>query len=190
MIRLSLWDFFHVISHSPILRIAVLGTVVGLGSACDKLGLGNNQSPTAPSGPPTPGSTIGYTAIGASDVIGYGSSVLCLLSDCPNGTGYVQDAARQLRAQGYRVTVSNLGVPTAVIGPDFEALGQQFNRTIGGNFITQEMPFVLSTTTFVTIFAGGNEVNTITTALGAGLYTLVQSLPYCSSTTGSWNALM
>jgi lysophospholipase L1-like esterase len=168
MVRLSLRDFHPVISHSPILRIAVLGMVVGLGSACDKLGLGNKQSPTAPGGPPAPESTIGYTAIGASDVVGYGSSVLCLLNDCPNGTGYVQDAARQLRAQGFTVNVSNLGIPTAVIGPDFEALGQQFNRTIVGNFITQEMPFVLSTTTFVTIFAGGNEVNTITAALGAG----------------------
>jgi lysophospholipase L1-like esterase len=100
--------------------------------------------------------------------MGFGSTVPCLLADCLNGTGYVQDAARQLRAQGYGVNVSNLGLPTAVIGPDFEALGQQFNRSIVGNFITQEMPFVLSTTTFVTIFAGGNEVNTITAALGAG----------------------
>jgi lysophospholipase L1-like esterase len=168
MIRLSVRNFLHELSHSPILRIAVLGMVVGLAAACDKLGLGNNQSPMAPSGPPAPGSTIGYTAIGASDVMGYGSTVPCLLADCLNGTGYVQDAARQLRAQGYAVHVSNLGLPTAVIGPDFEALGQQFDRSIVGNFITQEMPFVLSTTTFVTIFAGGNEVNTITAALGVG----------------------
>jgi lysophospholipase L1-like esterase len=61
-----------------------------------------------------------------------------------------------------------LGIPTAVIGPDFEALGQQYSHTIAGNFIAQEMPFVLPTTTLATIFAGGNEVNTITAALGGG----------------------
>ena len=36
-------------------------------------------------------------------------------------------------------------MPTAVIGRDFQTLGQQFNRTIVGNFIDQEMPFVLAT---------------------------------------------
>src|SRR5262249_6006367 len=54
------------------------------------------------------------------------------------------------------------------IGPDFESLGKQFDRTIIGNFIEQEMPFVPRNATTVTIFAGGNEVNTITAALGGG----------------------
>src|SRR5205823_5943136 len=75
---------------------------------------------------------------------------------------------RQLRTQGFMVTLLNLGIPTAVIGRDFEALGQQYNRTIVGNFIDAEMPFVQTNLTVVTIFAGGNEVNTITAALGAG----------------------
>ncbi len=47
-------------------------------------------------------------------------------------------------------------------------LGQQHNRTIIGNFIDQEMPFIPRNSTVVTIFAGGNEVNTVTAALGAG----------------------
>ena len=46
--------------------------------------------------------------------------------------------------------------------------GQQYNRTIVGNFIEQEMPFVQTNATLVTIFAGGNEVNMITAALGGG----------------------
>src|SRR5436190_403206 len=58
--------------------------------------------------------------------------------------------------------------PTAVIGRDFETLGHQYNRTIAGNFIEQEMPFLPRNSTVVTIFAGGNEVNTITAALAAG----------------------
>ena len=125
-------------------------------------------SPTEPSRPPAAGSTVIYTAIGASDVAGIGSSVVCLLNDCPNGTGYVQVAAKQLRSQGFTVAVNNLGIPTAVIGRDFETLGQQFNHTIVGNFIDQEMPFVRQDSTLVTIFAGGNEINTITAALGGG----------------------
>ena len=127
------------------------------------------SSPTAPSGPPAPGSTIVYTAIGASDATGHGASVECVpFADCTNGTGYVPVTARQLRAQGFTVTLSNLGLPTAVIGRDFQLLGQQYNRTIAGNFIDQEVPFVARNSTVVTIFAGGNDVNTITAALGGG----------------------
>src|SRR5262249_53856482 len=137
-------------------------------TACDKLGLGD-KSPTAPSGPPTAGSSIVYTAIGASDAIGFGSSVVCdPFSDCPNGMGYVPVAGRTLRSQHFTVRVDNLGIPTSVISPAFAQLGANYGRTIYGNFIEQEMPFVKTDTTIVTIFAGGNEVNTITAALGAG----------------------
>lgn len=155
--------------RTPILRIAILGLVIGLSSACGKLGLGDDKSPTAPSAPPSSGSTIVYVAIGASDANGVGSSAPCFLFDneCP-GMGYVPVAARQWRAQGFTVTLSNLGIATAVISPGFEALGQQYNRFTLGNFITQEMPFVRRDATVVTIFAGGNEVNTITAALGGG----------------------
>jgi len=82
--------------------------------------------------------------------------------------GYAQVAARQLEAQGFDVSFLNLGLATAVIGPGFQALGQQYGRFILGNFIAHEMPFVRSNATLVTIFAGGNEVNTITAALGGG----------------------
>jgi lysophospholipase L1-like esterase len=127
----------------------------------------SGNSPTAPSGPPAPGSTINYTVIGASDATGVGSSAPCFLwSDCPNGMGYVQVAVRDLRAQGFTLNVLNLGIPSAVIGPDFEALGRQYDHY--GNFIDQEMPFVQQNATLVTIFAGLNEVNTITAALGDG----------------------
>lgn len=155
--------------YSPISRITILACVSGLTSACTLFGLDRGSSPTAPSGPPAPGSTIVYDALGASEAIGYGSSVVCLpLADCPNGMGYVPVAARQLQAQGFNVTLVNRGLPTAVIGPDFEALGQQYSRTIAGSLIAQEMPFVRRTATLVTVFAGANEINTITAALGAG----------------------
>ena len=84
-----------------------------------------------------------YDAIGASDADGYGSSFPCVpYTDCPSGMGYPQIAARTLTAQGFTVNVQNLGIPTSVIGPDFEALGQQYNHTIIGNFIVAEAPFV------------------------------------------------
>jgi lysophospholipase L1-like esterase len=137
-------------------------------AGCDKFGLGND-SPTAPGGPPAPGSTLVYDAVGASDADGVGSSVVCPpFTDCPSGTGYPQVVTRQLKAQGFSITLANLGIPTAVISRAFETLGQQFDRVILGNFIEQEMPFIRKEATLVTVFAGGNEINTITSALGAG----------------------
>ena len=141
--------------------------VLGI-SACGLMGGGDNN-PTAPTGPPSPGSAIVYDAIGASDADGIGSSVECLpFTDCPNGMGYPQAATRQLKAQGFSVSLTNYGIPTAVIGPDFQQLALQNNRTALGNLISSEMPFVRQTATLVTIFAGGNDINTITAALGNG----------------------
>lgn len=135
---------------------------IALATACNK---GNTTAPT----PPLAGSTIFYTAVGASDANGVGSSAECVfLTDCPNGMGYVPVAVRTLMAQGFTVTNRNLGIPTTVIGRDFATLGAQYNRIIVGNMIENEMPFVLPSSTVVTIFAGINEINTITAALGGG----------------------
>jgi lysophospholipase L1-like esterase len=127
-----------------------------------------SSSPTEPS--PNPTNVVSYTAVGASDAIGYGSSVLCLpFTDCPNGMGYVQVIARRLQAAGNTVTLLNLGIPTAVLSPATESLGASLGRDIYGNFLTQEMPFVAKDSTLVTVFAGGNDVNTVGAALDAGL---------------------
>ena len=136
-------------------------------SGCNTFGGG--ASPVAPSDPPAPGSTIVYSAIGASDANGVGSSAPCVPFDqrC-NGMGYVYVTSRGLQGKGFTVSLNNLGIATAVIGRDFQTLGQQYNHTIVGNFIDQEMPFVHKESTVVTIFAGGNEVTTITAALGGG----------------------
>jgi lysophospholipase L1-like esterase len=153
-------------TSTPNLRIGLTGFVALLAAVSMNCG---DKGPTAPAGPPMPGSKIVYTAVGASDATGHGASVECVpLVDCPNGTGYVPLVTRQLRGLGFTVTLRNLGIPTDVIGPDFQALGLQYNHFIEGNFIDQEMPFVWADSTLVTIFAGGNEVNTITGALGGG----------------------
>src|ERR1700686_1623663 len=125
--------------NSPISRIAITILVLGLVTGCSK----GNGSPTAPSGPPAAGSTIVYDAVGASDAVGVGSSVVCppfVIDDCPNGTGYPQAAARQLKALGFGVTQMSLGIPTAMIGPDFQALSQLFRPSapVFGNLIDEE----------------------------------------------------
>ncbi len=130
--------------------------------------MNSGGSPTQPSPLPGPGSTLAYTAVGASDVLGIGSSKPCFLFEDCNGNGYVWVAARQLRATGYTVNVTSLGIPAAVISRSFQDLGTQNGRTIGGNLIDQEMPFVDRNATFVTVFTGGNDLNTITAALGNG----------------------
>jgi lysophospholipase L1-like esterase len=160
--------FFRTSFHSPILRIGLLLGVVVAATGCDKLGLGDNGSPTAPS-PPAPGSAIFYTAVGASDAAGVGSSAECVpFTDCPNGMGYVPVTVRALKAQGFTVTNLNTGIPTTVIGRDFGTLGATYGRTIVGSMIETQMPFVQTNATVVTIFAGVNEILTIRSALGGG----------------------
>jgi lysophospholipase L1-like esterase len=134
-------------------------------TACSKA-----SSPTAPSGPITPGSTVYYTAVGASDAIGYGSSVVCApyAVNCTNGMGYVQVVVRELEAQKSTVTLTNLGLPGAVIGPDFVTLGTQYGLLFPGDFIDSEMPFVPRNSTVVTIFAGANDVDTVMAAIDGG----------------------
>jgi lysophospholipase L1-like esterase len=159
---------FRSLCHSPILRIGLFATCAALATACNKLGLGDS-APTAPTPPPTAGSTIFYTAVGASDANGVGSSAECIpFTECPNGMGYVPVTVRALKAQGFTVNNSNLGIPTTVIGRDFGALGAMYGRTIVGSMIETEMPFVQTNATVVTIFAGVNEILTIRSALGGG----------------------
>ena len=134
-------------------------------AACSQEG---NGSPTGPSGPPPTSTPIVYFAVGASDVLGIGASRPCFIFEDCNGTGYVWVAARQLQARGYTVNVNSLGLPAAVISRQFEELGIQNGRTIGGNLIDRQMPFVRQTATLVTIFTGANDVNTILAALGNG----------------------
>src|SRR5436190_13990928 len=128
------------------------------------------KSPSSPSTVPSPNSTINYTAIGASDAQAIGSSVECPIpfADCPNGMGYVQVAARQLKANGFTVNLTNLGIATATIGRDFQDLGNQNGHLVLANFIESETSVVNANTTLVTIFAGGNDVNVVTGAMGKG----------------------
>lgn len=128
-------------------------------------------NPTTPSDPTSATSNaVVYSAIGASDASGIGASVPCLpFVNCPNGTGYVQVIARRYASDGKTVTLQNLGVPGAALSKTFQDIGNQVNRDILINFLNDEMPFVKTDATLVTVFAGGNDANAVASAAKAGL---------------------
>jgi lysophospholipase L1-like esterase len=145
------------------LQFASMAVLLALAAACTE----SSRNPTTPT-PPAPSVPVYYTAIGASDATGVGGTILCpLFGDCPDGTGYVPVIARRLK-QGREVTLMNLGIPASVIGPDIQAIGVRYGRTIPGNFLDQEAPFVPRETTLVTVFAGGNDANAIGAAIEGG----------------------
>lgn len=148
------------------LAFGVSAAALMAGSAA--CGMISKNSPTNPDPPAL--NAVNYTAIGASDASGYGSSVPCIpFTDCPDGTGYVQTVARDFKTAGKSVTLLNLGVPGTVLSPETQAIGNQLNHGIISNFITGQLPFVQTDATLVTIFAGGNDANTIGDAIKAGL---------------------
>ncbi|MGH9314976.1 MAG: SGNH/GDSL hydrolase family protein [Vicinamibacterales bacterium] len=123
---------------------------------------------TEPSPVPDPAAPIVYTALGASDALGIGSSVECLpFIECPNGMGYVQVIARALQA-GRSVTLRNLAIPAGVLSPRIQNLGRQYGRFIPGNFLETALPSVSRDSTVVTIFAGPNDANAIGDAIEQG----------------------
>jgi lysophospholipase L1-like esterase len=148
------------------LTIAAAIALVGLATACSKA-----DSPTAPS-PNDPNAALFYTAVGASDGIGFGGSSPCLpFAECPTGTGYVQILLRRLREGGKTVGHRNSSLPGAVLSRAIEDLAAAIGRPIdslAGNFIERQAPFVPAETTLVTIFAGGNDANVIAQAARAG----------------------
>lgn len=146
--------------------LGVVLLMAGL-AGCSK-GDGDSGTPTSPT-PPGSSTTVAYTAIGASDAAGVGGSVPCLplATDCRASTGYVGIIQRRL-AESRTVTLTNLALPGGVLSPDVQALGNELGRGIPGNFLSQLAPFVPPQTTLVTVFAGGNDTNTIASAIGAG----------------------
>jgi lysophospholipase L1-like esterase len=132
--------------------------------------------------------TFAYTAIGASDAVGFGASRPCPTAavvigsdteqmpspaNCPNGTGYVPVIAALLTTGTNVATLTDLGISGAVIGPTERTLGNTYepfifgcsssgpNVCIPGDFLTDELPLIPSQQNTVTIFAGGNDTNAI-----------------------------
>jgi len=116
-----------------------------------------------------------YTALGASDAVGVGSSAPCPTAgtppmpsppDCPGGKAYVVDLAALLTSQTSRVTLVDLGISGAVIGPDIQSdTAACFGSP--GNILTNEVPLINASSTLVTVFTGGNDTNAIVQCAGS-----------------------
>jgi lysophospholipase L1-like esterase len=147
---------------------AALLALFGAGITCSK-----SESPTSPTPGPSDGPIV-YTAIGASDGIGFGSSSPCVpFTDCPDGGGYVQILRRRLRDNfsSRGVEHANRSIPGAVLSKAIEDLARDIGQPISdlaSNFIERQAPFVPTNTTHLTIFAGGNDANVIGRAVLAG----------------------
>lgn len=127
---------------------------------------GNDDSPTSP----TPsGNTIVYVVLGASDGIGFGSSIVCapLEIGCENGTGYAQTIRRRWTADGRTVTFLNRSIPGTVLSQSMADLAMSLGRSDPGH-MSRAGGFIPTNTTHVTIFAGGNDANVIGSAVAAG----------------------
>ncbi|MEZ5289061.1 MAG: hypothetical protein R2712_30515 [Vicinamibacterales bacterium] len=89
-------------------RLTLAAALSGLlfAAACS----GGAETPTSPTpgGGPDSG-PVTYTVLGASDGIGYGSSIPCAPFDlgCENGTGYAQTLRRRFESAGRAVTYRN-----------------------------------------------------------------------------------
>jgi lysophospholipase L1-like esterase len=154
-------------SPARALVLAALLSGGALSAGCNRDGNGT-PAPTAPTPPPAASAPVHYAAFGASDAIGVGASRMCApLAPCPDGTGYVPVIARRLTT-GRAVTLTNLGIPGAVLGPATQALARRHGRDILGNFLDNELPFLPRDATLVTVFAGGNDVNALVAVLEAG----------------------
>ena len=141
-------------------RLSTMVVVAVLAAGCTRA----TDSPTAPS----PGSAVSYSALGASDGIGFGGTVPCVpFTECPNGTGYVQRLTRRLQERG-SATLLNLSIPAAVLSPAIEEMGRGLGRTVPANFLEREAPFVAPNSTVVTVFAGGNDTNILALSVKAG----------------------
>lgn len=142
--------------------IAAAFALAGLAASCSK----SDDSPTGPT-PPGSGGTASYTAIGASDGVGVGSSNPGgLFEECLTCTGWVQVLHKRLKDTG-GTKITNLSVPSAVLSPAMIALGQRVGRDHLGSFLTNQSPFTAADSNLVTVFAGGNDANTIAAAVRA-----------------------
>ena len=148
---------------SPIPVLIGLRVIAAMAAMTVMPGCEVSKGPTEP-GPTT--SRVSYTALGASDAIGIGSSSPCVpFSVCPDGAGYVQIVARRLREANADMAFLNLGIPGAVLSREIQNIGNSVGRGIPANFIEAELPFIARDSTLVTVLADPNGVNAVGAAL-------------------------
>ena len=135
-------------------------------SGCSKTEYGGR----APSGPPAPG--VDNRLLGHRRQRRHRRRLerrLPALRRLSDGKGYVPVSVRALQGQEFHRQHLNLGIPTAVISTDFEAIGAQYGRLIFGNFIERQMPFVQPDATLVDdVRRRQRRQSRLPSALGAG----------------------
>lgn len=161
-------------------------TIVSAGcNLFDKIKDANAATPTAPTAP-APTGPIRYAALGASDAVGVGASVVCVpLTQCDNGTGYVPQLAQRLRTNR-EVRLTNIGIPAAVLSPAMQQLAQAAGRDVPANIIDREMPFIAGDTTLITILAGPNDVNALGDAIQRGAAGSTDPKAYIETQVRAW----
>ena len=101
---------------------------------------------------------------------------------------------RALREEDASTRLTNMGLPGAVMSREVQDIGNGVGIGINNNFLQHEAPFVPSTTTVVTIFAGANDANTLATAIDRGAAgstgrptrTSTRRSPRLQRTTANW----
>jgi lysophospholipase L1-like esterase len=112
---------------------------------------------------------VSYAVVGASDAVGFGSSAPCFPFDDCNGNGYAPIVKRRFQADGATVTLTNRGLPGAVLSPAMLTLARDVGRSdIPWTFADDVPQFVPSGATHISIFAGGNDANVIAQNIRAG----------------------
>ena len=162
--------------------VALAGVVVGLAS-CSQLGQATGSDTLAIQ------HTYVYTAVGASDAVGFGSTAPCATApviigpdteqmpsppNCPGGKGYVPGIASRLTSSTGSVVLTDLGISGAVVGPTERTLGNTWEpllfqdctssgptACIPGDFLSDELPLIPGNQDLFTIFAGGNDTEAI-----------------------------
>jgi lysophospholipase L1-like esterase len=154
------------------------------GTTCTEITGQSSVSGTCTLGAGVP---VSYAALGASDAVGVGASVPCGTTistnpTCPGGTGYVPKIAALLADGGHPVVLSDLGLRTAVIGPDIKNLGNLYGTTpadmctprtgssdiVPSDILSDEIPNLPLNGAYVTILAGADDVIVLAGALGCG----------------------
>ena len=129
----------------------------------------NSPSPDpTPTPTPTP-SAVHYAVVGASDALGIGASTPCFVFEDCAGTGYAPIIKRRFQSDGATVQLSNRGIPGAVLSQTFLMLARDLGRDdVRGTYLDQIVPFVPTTATHISIFAGGNDAGVIGENIRAG----------------------
>jgi lysophospholipase L1-like esterase len=156
---------------------------------------GSSTSTTVSQDPQPPVPPLVYVALGASDAVGFNASVSCdgpadadgrqprqsEPVDCPGGTGYVPLLAQSLGAD----QVVNLGLTSAVIGPQVRSLNQ---GRAPADILTDQVPRIPADATLLTLWTGNNDTTQIALATATAVLQGEDAAPLIAQQVGIFGA--